>query len=90
MALKAEKLGHLCGDCGYRSLKFFGRCVRCQAYATGQQRARGVELLRAPTPITGVPLDSGSAPGRASASSSGDFAVPWPAPRSQRKRLPIE
>ena len=59
MAVKAERLEHVCGDCGYRSPKFFGRCVRCHAYATGEQRTRGMELLRAPMPISEVPLDPG-------------------------------
>jgi DNA repair protein RadA/Sms len=61
MAAKAERLEHVCRECGYRTAKWFGKCGGCGAFGSVDQeaRSRGVRALSVVLPIDQVPLSPG-------------------------------
>ena len=64
VSAKAAKIEHVCGECGYRTPRWLGRCPECaqwgslapeQAQPSG---SRGLRQVTLPTPISEVPLDN--------------------------------
>src|SRR5712691_10451791 len=51
-------LQHMCRECGYRTVKWFGKCGGCGAFGSVEE-ARVAPALRAVVPIDQVPLEPG-------------------------------
>src|SRR3979411_1056545 len=51
-------LQHVCRECGYRTVKWFGKCGGCGAFGSVEE-ARRAPALRAVVPIDQVPLEPG-------------------------------
>src|SRR5712692_7033841 len=51
-------LQHVCRECGYRTVKWFGKCGGCGAFGSVEE-ARVAPALRAVVPIDQVPLEPG-------------------------------
>jgi DNA repair protein RadA/Sms len=51
-------LQHVCRECGYRTVKWFGKCGGCGAFGSVEE-ARAAPALRAVVPIDQVPLEPG-------------------------------
>src|SRR5438477_12813756 len=51
-------LQHVCRECGFRTVKWFGKCGGCGAFGSVDLEARA-QVLRAVLPIDQVPLEAG-------------------------------
>jgi DNA repair protein RadA/Sms len=56
----AERLEHVCGECGFRTVKWFGKCAGCGAFGSvSQEERRPLRTVSAVVPIDQVPLETG-------------------------------
>ncbi len=60
MGKAAERLEHVCRECGFRTVKWFGKCAGCGAFGSvSQEERRPLRTVSAVVPIDQVPLETG-------------------------------
>ena len=60
MGVKAERLEHVCGECGHRDAKWFGKCPACGTFGSVEElRALPGRARSRVLPISEVPLSVG-------------------------------